>query len=197
MEEDSTKARILDTAQERCQRVGFNAFSYADIAAVLGITKASVHYHFPTKSDLGCALIQRYRDNFVNALQSIDSQHGRSPRLRLSKFIDAMAALLVGESRLCLCGVLASDFETLDEGMRAELRGFFVAVERWLTDVIRNGTETATFTSHGAPTIVAQGIVATLQGMLVTARTFEDPARFQQVGEWLLATLTQPTSPSK
>ncbi|MDP2026901.1 TetR/AcrR family transcriptional regulator [Sulfuriferula sp.] len=39
------------------QRRGFNDFSYADIANEVGIRKASLHHHFPTKTDLGLALI--------------------------------------------------------------------------------------------------------------------------------------------
>ena len=46
---------------------GFNGFSYADIASELGITKASLHYHFPGKAELGEALIERYADRFAGA----------------------------------------------------------------------------------------------------------------------------------
>jgi len=48
-----TAERILDIAQDLIQRRGFNAFSYHDIAAPMGIRKASIHYHFPSKADLG------------------------------------------------------------------------------------------------------------------------------------------------
>ena len=44
-----TSARILDIAERLVQTRGFNAFSYADIAAALHVTKATLHYHFPTK----------------------------------------------------------------------------------------------------------------------------------------------------
>ncbi len=195
MKAATTKSRILDVAQEQCQRVGFNAFSYADIATALGITKASVHHHFPTKSDLGRSLIQRYHERFARTLQEIDSHSAQSPQRCVSALMDAMASLLTGESKLCLCGMLASDFATLDADMRGALREFFLAVEQWLTGVIRAGIDSGSFTVHGPAEIVAQGIVATLQGMLMTARTFEDPARFHHVGEWLLLTLTKPLTP--
>ena len=47
MKENSTRERILDSAQALAQARGFNAFSYADIATELGVKKASIHYHFP------------------------------------------------------------------------------------------------------------------------------------------------------
>jgi TetR/AcrR family transcriptional repressor of nem operon len=51
--------QILDVAEHLAQVRGFNGFSYADIAAELGITKAAVHYHFANKSELGRALVVR------------------------------------------------------------------------------------------------------------------------------------------
>ena len=55
--EPGTAGRILDVAERLVQLRGFNGFSYADVAAELGITKASLHYHFPGKAELGEALI--------------------------------------------------------------------------------------------------------------------------------------------
>ena len=52
--------RILDIAERLAQTRGFNGFSYADIAEELAVTKASLHYHFRSKADLGQALIVRY-----------------------------------------------------------------------------------------------------------------------------------------
>ena len=58
--ETGTRARILDAAEQLVQTRGFNGFSYADVATELGVTKASLHYHFPGKAELGEALIARY-----------------------------------------------------------------------------------------------------------------------------------------
>src|SRR5207248_5636263 len=67
-----TAQRILDVAERLVQTQGFNGFSYADISAELGITKASLHYHFATKAALGSALITRYCAEFRHALEGID-----------------------------------------------------------------------------------------------------------------------------
>ena len=50
-DEPRTADRILDIAERLVQTRGFNRFSYADIAAELGITTASVHYHFPARAN--------------------------------------------------------------------------------------------------------------------------------------------------
>jgi TetR/AcrR family transcriptional regulator, transcriptional repressor for nem operon len=64
--------RILDVAERLVQTRGFNSFSYADIATELRITTASLHYHFPSKAELGSALITRYEGRFAEALGQID-----------------------------------------------------------------------------------------------------------------------------
>ena len=56
-----TADQILDVAEHLVQIRGFNAFSYADVGAELGLTNAALHYHFSTKADLGEALIRAIR----------------------------------------------------------------------------------------------------------------------------------------
>src|ERR1700761_9029702 len=78
-----TAARILDVAGELVQERGFNGFSYADVAAQVGISKAALHYHFPGKADLGLALITRYASRFSESLAGID-RAGAAPKDRLA-----------------------------------------------------------------------------------------------------------------
>src|SRR5271166_5777461 len=77
---------ILDVAERLAQTRGYNGFSYADIAAELGVTKASLHYHFPSKAKLGCALIERYRGLFGAALDVIDRQ-AKEPHEKLKQYV--------------------------------------------------------------------------------------------------------------
>src|SRR5580658_9220251 len=77
--------RILDVAEQLAQTRGFNGFSYADIAAQLAVTKASLHYHFPSKAELGTALVARYHRNFIAALATID-ERARSVREKLDRY---------------------------------------------------------------------------------------------------------------
>ncbi len=56
----STRTRILDVGERLVQVRGFNGFSYADVAAELSVAKASLHYHFPSKAELGEAIVTRY-----------------------------------------------------------------------------------------------------------------------------------------
>src|SRR6185295_2042375 len=66
-----TAEQILDLAETLIQTRGYSAFSYQDIADSLGIRKASIHYHFPSKTDLGIAVVDRYVARFGGALAAI------------------------------------------------------------------------------------------------------------------------------
>src|ERR1700733_4336739 len=107
---------ILDVAERLAQTLGYNGFSYADIAAQLGVTKASLHYHFPTKAELGRALIERYRTVFGAALEAID-QSDVTPREKLQRYVGLYDSVLSDE-RMCLCGMLAAEYATLPRPMQ-------------------------------------------------------------------------------
>src|SRR5436189_5601223 len=95
-----TASRILDVAERLAQVRGFNGFSYADIAAELQITKASLHYHFATKADLGEALINRYSTRFFEALAEVDAVGAAAPA-KLAAYAKQYADVL-SEQRMCL-----------------------------------------------------------------------------------------------
>ncbi|HWC30982.1 MAG TPA: TetR/AcrR family transcriptional regulator, partial [Dehalococcoidia bacterium] len=96
-----TASRVLDAAESLLQRRGFNGFSYADVAVGLGITTASLHYHFSGKAALGTALIRRYAERFFAALDAIELRHAGASA-RLHAYADLYHNVL-REERLCLC----------------------------------------------------------------------------------------------
>src|SRR2546423_12723395 len=103
LEPAGTAARILDVAERLVQSRGFNGFSYADVASELGVTKASLHYHFPGKAELGESLISRYAARFAAALAAIDEARADAPT-KLEAYAQLYADVLGGE-RMCLCGM--------------------------------------------------------------------------------------------
>lgn len=110
-----TADRILDLAEHLVQTRGFNGFSYADIARELGVTKASLHYHFPTKADLGLRLIERYSESFARSLASINAGND-SASTKLATYASIYRRVL-NDDRMCLCGMLAADYSTLPQPM--------------------------------------------------------------------------------
>lgn len=183
-----TAQRILDAAEQLAQVRGFNAFSYAHIAAELGITKASLHYHFASKAELGQALVARYSDRFVQALVEIDSQPVSAPT-KLAAYADLYADPLRSQ-RMCLCGMLAAESETLPQPITDALMAFFDANENWLEGVLEEGRSDGTLAFSGGARGAARMIVSSLEGAMLIARSYGDPERFRATAGTLLAGFT-------
>lgn len=179
-----TADQILDVAEGLAQTRGFNGFSYADISEALGITKASLHYHFRTKADLGKRLILRYREDFTSALAAIDAS-GAAPSERLERYADLFAGVLAGR-RICLCGMLAAEHLTLPTPMREEIRAFFEFNERWLIGVLAEGRADGTLRFAGDPAATATLVLGALEGAMLVAHSYGDPTRFEQAARRLL-----------
>ena len=118
-----TATRILDCAQARIQRRGYNAVSYGDLAEELDLTTAAIHYHFPSKADLVQTLVRRYRRHNAETRATI-GEEGDTLRARLDRYIALFADVIDGGG-LCLCGVLAADGPALPTEVRREVRQFF------------------------------------------------------------------------
>jgi TetR/AcrR family transcriptional repressor of nem operon len=182
-----TSSRILDVAERLVQTRGFNAFSYADISRALHITKASLHYHFPTKAKLGERLIERYRVTFQAALDDIDgscSDAGAKLRAYAGIYINVLE-----RNRMCLCGMLAADYATLPKAMKDEVRRFFDANEAWLVEVVESGRVNKEIAFSGSAVEAARLLVAALEGAMLLARSHGDPARLRSAADQLLADL--------
>src|SRR5437899_10352892 len=180
-----TAQRILDVAERLVQTQGFNGFSYADIAAELGITKASLHYHFVTKAALGAAVITRYGAEFGRALEEID-QSAVDAREQLRRYAGLYADVL-RQHRMCLCGMLAADYTTLPTGMRAGVKEFFDLNESWLARVFEEGRKHGVLRFRGPPLDSARLLLGSLEGAMLVARSYGDPERFASAAQRLLA----------
>lgn len=183
----STATKILDTAQELAQKRGFNAFSYADISNKVGIKKASIHYHFPTKTDLGIELINRYRNVFDGKLEEIDA--GTTDAFeKLEKYIGLYKNTLL-DDRMCLCGMLASDISTLPEEVQQFVEKFFDDNERWLAKVLDEGKSQKRLSFKGETDEQSQFLLSSIQGALLVSRATNSVEKFEKITNELLNTL--------
>ena len=183
-----TSQRILDLAERLVQTRGFNGFSYADIAQSLGVTKASLHYHFPAKAELGRDLILRYEKSFLAALAEID-RTAKKAKKKLERYAGIYAGVL-REDRMCLCGMLAAEYATLPKTMQKELRHYFEENERWLAGVLEAGRRSGELAFKGAPREVASLLVSSLEGAMMLARSHGDVKRFRTVADRLIGELS-------
>jgi TetR/AcrR family transcriptional regulator, transcriptional repressor for nem operon len=189
---EDTATRILDVAERLLQVRGFNGFSYADVAAELKITKASLHYHFASKAELGEALIDRYAARFARALAEIEGGPADTPA-KLDAYAKLYADVLRGK-RMCLCGMLAAEYRTLPKPMQNAVIRFFDENEVWLEAVLVQGQEEGTLEFTGSASQAARMIVSALEGAMLVSRPYGDITRFQATADRLFAGLASPPS---
>jgi len=182
-----TSQRILDIAERLVQTRGFNGFSYADVAQALKVTKASLHYHFPSKAELGARLIERYERNFAAALEAIDAE-AKGARQKLRRYAAIYEAVLRDE-RMCLCGMLAAEYGTLPKRMKDDMRHFFDANERWLVTVLQEGKRQKALAFTGPASEAAQTLLGALEGAMLIARSYGDVGRFRAAADRVLKDL--------
>lgn len=185
-----TREEILNCAEELLQRRGYNAFSYQHIAVQLGIRNAAIHYHFPSKEDLGVALVQRYRQRFRDwSEQQAAQTPGAWERLRayFQTYVDYVEA----QCKVCPGGVLGAEFEAIPEQMQHEARLLMREIFEWLIETLELGRSQGSLHYPGETRHKAVEIGAALQGGLQIAR-MAGQERFHQVLEQLGLELTSP-----
>lgn len=182
-----TGERALDVAEGLVQTRGFNGFSYADVAQQLGVTNAALHYHFPGKADLGQALVVRYSDRFADALGSIDERMLDAPS-SFDAYVDLYRSVLLGD-RMCLCGMLAAEHETLPTSMREAVVAFFKENATWLGRLFERGRAEGSLRFAGGSDAAAQAVISSLEGAMLIARLQGEAAVFDAAVEHLRAEL--------
>lgn len=176
MTDNPTTAKLLDAAEWRMRRGGYNAVSFRDLASDTGIKSSSVHYHFPKKEDLGAALVERYGASFFAAVDGMAGQSA-DPRTRLSAFRAAYRSALRDDDALCLCALLGAEMAGLPQNLAQAVRQFFQANIDWVAQSLPPSL------SAQARIDNAQAVVASHQGAMMLANALGDQALFDRVSQ--------------
>jgi AcrR family transcriptional regulator len=168
-----TRTRILDLAERLLLERGFNAFSYQHLAKELGVKPAAIHYHYPSKDDLGTALVTRQLRR-LRKWRDLPRVADLPPAAQFEALLAVYDNHLGHDRRVCLFGALAADFRTLPPPMQAELRTFNRELTEWLAQVLAVGRATGSLRFVGSPAAKAAQVLTTLAGALQVARVHDE-----------------------
>jgi AcrR family transcriptional regulator len=181
---NETREHIVRLADGLIREKGFNAFSYADIASVLEIRKAAIHYHFPTKSILGQAVMYeeilrldgyRYRNS------------GLSGEIQFRRLVETFYHNAQRYS-LCLMGALTPEFATFDAGMREMVRKLSGSIREWVGECLAEARAAGSLRFEGSAEDRAGLVVSVLLASLLMGRV-EGVERFRRMVDQLLEDL--------
>lgn len=173
----NTRTALLNSAETACRSKGYDAFSYADLSEAVGIRKASIHHHFPKKSDLALAVIDRYSETFFANLKSISASQGTAAEQLAAYVAIYKSALREGES-LCLCVAFSAGRNSLSANVLARLNAFHADSVTWLMDVFRKAHKDGSISMVQAPDIEASAVLAQMEGAQLIARAAGDAKLF-------------------
>ena len=176
-----TATKILDAGQKLIQTRGYTAMSFQDIAAQVGIKKPSIIHHFPSKADLGVAIIQRYRETFAGQLETIKNDSDKTAWEALDFYFAPYLHFAATPDRVCLCGALAGEIPALPETMRVEVKQFMEDHQSWLEGILRRGRKSGELNFDETPARLSRMFFNTLQGTLLVKRSTDDLSQLKDV----------------
>jgi len=172
-----TREAIMGAARAAVQTSGYTALSFRELAKDVGIKSASVHYHFPTKGDLATALAARYADEAQAYLaELLESQQSHDQLL--DTYVAVFRAALERDNRMCLCGMMAAEYDELPDSARVEVERFTAVNTDWLEKVFSSRHPKASAEKRHAR---ALAIFAAIEGAQLVARGRGNIAFFDQI----------------
>lgn len=161
-----TRENIIELADELIRKRGFNAFSYSDIAVPLAVRNAAIHYYFPSKSDLGEAVIDV-------EMGKVEEYRRESAHLTGDEQLRLLAGVFRRNNKLrliCLMGSLTPDYDTFDEPMRRKVKEMCTGILDWMTVALAKAREEGRLQYEGDPGDRALLVVSTLLSSLLLSR---------------------------
>lgn len=168
-----TRETIMAVARATAQAHGYGGLSFRELAKAIGVKSASIHYHFPTKADLGAALARRYCEDAAATFDRFRGETADAGAL-LRRYTDVFRLALINDNRMCMCGFMAAEHDDLPEAVKREVQAFADLNIVWLADVL-SGTADAEAR--------ALAIFAAVGGAQLIARSRGDVAVYDRIIE--------------
>jgi TetR/AcrR family transcriptional repressor of nem operon len=185
----TTSEQILRSARQLVIAGGYSGFSYADIASEVGIRKASIHHHFPTKVDLVRSLVIRHREDTDEGMASLARNYS-DPVERLRAYTGYWANCIGDATNtFCVCAQLASQIPALPPEIVVEVQAYFRALSTWIAAALASGEKQGILVLTGTAKSEAEFFMAAVHGAMLSARTYADAAVFELVTDRLVQNL--------
>jgi TetR/AcrR family transcriptional regulator, transcriptional repressor for nem operon len=178
----ATRDRILDNAQRLALDKGFAATSVDEVIAASSSSKGAFFHHFPSKNDLGRALLSRYAEADVAALtafmeraEAITDDPGEQVLAFLRLFEEVGDDIVEEQQSSCLYVSFVHDRQLTADGSTQVINDAIGAWRRRLAEKLA----TAALTRPGLAQLdleaLADHVFVTFEGAFILARASADP----------------------
>ena len=174
-----TKNALLDAAENVVRRRGYDGFSYADLAQTVGIRKASIHYHFPKKTQLATELMTRYQEKVLAYCEKIDAA-APTAAAKLLGLVEFYREATAGGQQLCLCVALSGTPDSLTADVTQATNAFRKSIIAWLEAAFTEANADESVSGIGSASAEALALLAVLEGAQLAARASQSVTAFDQ-----------------
>lgn len=174
-----TRTAILEHAERAARQKGHNGFSFGHIARDVGIRKASMFHHFPTKPDLLVAVFTRYSQRFYAWFDGMDKSESNGAASIAAYLAETRATIEDGES-ICLSIALCVDREALEKQLIDDVKEFQTRNLTWLTQAFARGRNDGSVSGVSDPESEAMACLAQVDGAIVMSRLHKDTSYFDR-----------------
>jgi len=171
---------IMDAAERRIRKGGFNGFSFREIAVDVGVKSSSVHYHFPTKENLAAAVVRRYTQRVAEQIER-ELATGEDP---VKVWTRAFRGTLYSVDRMCPCAVMGAATGDLPPEVAVEVQRFF---KMCLDKLVAEGLSSER----------AAELLATITGALVVSNALNDLSNYDRATGELVKAIESVRKPAE
>jgi TetR/AcrR family transcriptional regulator, transcriptional repressor for nem operon len=178
---ENRKIQIIDLALKLIQQKGYVAFSYDDISKQLGVTKASVHYHFEKKEDLGIAVVERISQNLQSFSLSLKDST-LTVEEKFKQFIQQRAERITC-SEICPISSLQKDFESLPDILRQKVEEVSRLELLIMNDIVAEAQSKGIVNGSENVQSLSVTILSSIKGALLYRRVLGDDVLNDVLGQ--------------
>ncbi len=183
MTSKTTRADIVEAADQLFYSQGYDHTSFADIADAVKISRGNFYYHFRRKDEILSAVISLRLEKTRAMLEQWEAE-SNTPRQRIENFIRIQ--ITNGEKikqHGCPIGTLCNELAKLDHGLHDQARALFTLLRDWLVrqfEMLGSGDRADELAMH---------LLASSQGVATLANAFGDDQfverEVQKMCDWL------------
>ncbi len=176
-----TRDAILDAAFQEIHRYGFQAASIANILSKTGLTKGALYHHFPTKSDLGLAVIEEVVREGLDAMVFEPLRDSIDPFATLVEIVRRKGEKAEEDSvRLgCPLNNLMQEMSPIDNAFKKRLNDVLTAWQDSVADALERAKSRGRIRKEVDCRATALFIVSSWEGCVGVAKNLQSVKDFR------------------
>jgi TetR/AcrR family transcriptional repressor of nem operon len=182
-----TRQLILDTAATLFHTQSYSDVGIATVCKEAGVSKGSFFHFFPSKQDLGVAVLEQFREN-INATLVAKAFSSQYPPLeRIQRFVDELYRFQLSQVEQhghlpgCPFGNIVMEQATQDEVLRAKADGCIRSITNHLRTAVADAVQSGDLPPVDEAT-TAEAMFSYLEGIQLMAKSRNDAEVIKTLG---------------